>query len=292
LSRLDGRLHRQLTPMSAPAPLRLRPLEIGDVLDETFRLYRRHFLVLAGVSVAFAVPLAALAGYGFWSFFGSTLSQATNGNPIDVTQWGSLFVGLGLGYLVVIAIQPLQYGAITFAICESALGHPVTIGGMVRAAFRRYLHVLGYVLLIVAMVLLFCLFPLWIWILVGWVAVLPAMFIENLGLGAAMSRSWRLVQGRWWRTFLILFLVFILNYVVSLALEGFLYLGQALLSLVLSPYLALSIYEAAVIVVSALVNPILIIAIVLIYFDLRVRKEGIDLFQLAGRINPSPTAAA
>jgi hypothetical protein len=31
------------------------------------------------------------------------------------------------------------------------------------------------------------------------------------------------------------------------------------------------------------VNPILQIAIVLVYFDLRVRREAIDLFQLAQR---------
>jgi len=47
--------------VSAPVPLRLRPLEIGDVLDETFRMYRRHFLLLAGVSVIFSIPLAALS---------------------------------------------------------------------------------------------------------------------------------------------------------------------------------------------------------------------------------------
>jgi len=33
------------------------------------------------------------------------------------------------------------------------------------------------------------------------------MFIENTGLFAAMGRSWRLVEGRWWRTFFIVVLV-------------------------------------------------------------------------------------
>lgn len=254
------------------------------MLDETFRLYRRHFVVLAGVAVTFAIPLAALAGFGFWSLFGNLLTQASSGAPLDTSQLSGLFVGFGLGYVVNLALQPLQFGAITYAICESALGHPVTIGGMLNAALRKYIHVLGLILLLGAMGLLFCVFPLWIWILVGWVAVLPAMFVENLGLRGAMSRSWRLVQGMWWRTFFIILLVLILDYVVSLALDAFLYFGQALLSIVLSQYVALSIYEAASILVSGLVVPILLIAIVLLYFDLRVRKEGIDLFQLASRI--------
>ena len=118
------------------------------------------------------------------------------------------------------------------------------------------------------------------------------MFIEDTGLFPAMGRSWRLVEGRWWRTFFILLLVFVLNYVVSLALGAFLYLGQILLSLLLSPYLALAIYEGAVVLVSALVTPVLLIAIVLIYFDLRVRKEALDLFQLAHNVAVPPAAPA
>src|SRR6059058_83530 len=86
------------------------------------------------------------------------------------------------------------------------------------------------------------------------IAVLAAMFVENTGLFTAIGRSWRLVEGKWWRTFFILLLVLVLNYVVSLALGAFLYLGQILLSLLLSPYLALAIYEGAVVLVSALVT--------------------------------------
>src|SRR5207302_166483 len=120
--------------------------------------------------------------------------------------------------------------------------------------------------------------------------VLPVMFVENTGLVAAMGRSWQLVQGRWWRTFFILLLVFVMNYVVSLALGAFLYLGQILLSIFISPFLSLAIYQAGVIAVSGLTIPILQIAIVLIYFDLRVRREGLDLFQLAQRVAALPAA--
>jgi Membrane domain of glycerophosphoryl diester phosphodiesterase len=167
----------------------------------------------------------------------------------------------------------------------------VTLAGVLRSALRRYLKVMGFVFLVLVMEILFCAFPLWTWILVNWSAVLPAMFIENLGLGAAMGRSWNMVRGMWWRTFFILFLVGILWYVVTIALGAFFYLGQSLLGAVLSPYLALSIYEGAVILVQGLTVPILLIAIVLVYFDLRVRKEGIDLFQMASRLTASSAAA-
>jgi hypothetical protein len=137
----------------------------------------------------------------------------------------------------------------------------------------------------------FCLLPLWIWILVGWVALLPVMFIENTGLIAAMGRSWRLTQGYWWRTLFILFLVFIVYYVAQIALGAYLAGAQFLVVIVLSSVTTAWIFSAASIVVTSLVNPLLQIAVVLIYFDLRVRREAIDLFQLAQRaVTPQPAS--
>jgi hypothetical protein len=78
---------------------------------------------------------------------------------------------------------------------------------------------------------------------------------------------------------------------VASALGAFLFLAQTLLQIVVSPYVGLAISEAANIIVSSLVTPIFQIAIVLIYFDLRVRKEGLDLFQLAQHVGaPHPAA--
>src|ERR1700736_5967342 len=65
--------------VSAPAPLRLRPLEIGDLLDETFRIYRRHFLLFAGISVILAIPSAGLQGYSFFAIFNYLFSSSNAG---------------------------------------------------------------------------------------------------------------------------------------------------------------------------------------------------------------------
>jgi hypothetical protein len=274
--------------LSVPGPLRLRPLEIGDLLDETFRMYRRHFFLFAGISVILSLPLAASAGFSFYMVFNNLALQAASTQPPDL---GPTLVSLAIFFVIAIALYPLLYGSVTYAACESALGRPVTFWGALRAALRRYFHIIGYFLVLTGMALLFCVFPLWIWIGVRWIVWMPAMFIENIGLGAALGRSWRLVEGRWWRTFLILVLMYILIQVVASALQAFLFLGQLLLQAVLSSYLSLAISEATGIVVSSLVAPILQIATVLMYFDLRVRKEGLDLFQLAQRVGAPPPAA-
>ena len=269
--------------MSVTTPLRLRPLEIGDLLDETFRMYRRHFLLFAGLSVILSIPSAALSGFFSYALLNGLLQQANPGQAtvFNINFLGTTLVAAVVVLLVTIVLLPFFYGAVTFAACESALGRPVTAAGVLTGVLRNYFQLLGYWLLISLMLILFCLFPLWIWIWVSWVVVMPIMFIENLGLGAAMGRSRRLVEGRWWHTFLIVFLIFIIVYAVRIALGAFIGLGQGLLQLVVSPLVVVWISGTTSVIIDSLVNPILQIAIVLIYFDLRVRREGLDLFQLA-----------
>src|SRR5437867_13374851 len=76
-----------MSSVSAPVPLRVRPLEIGDVLDETFRMYRRHFLLLAGMSVIFSIPLAALSGYGYFALFDYISTRARRSIPGNFTTF-------------------------------------------------------------------------------------------------------------------------------------------------------------------------------------------------------------
>ncbi len=274
--------------MSATPPLRLRPLEVGDLLDETFRMYRRHFVLFAGTSVLVSIPSASLSGFFSYALFNGLLQSTSPGQPPNLRFLEPTLVAAVIILLITIALIPFFYGAVTFAACESALGRSVTAPGVLRGVARLYFPLLGYWLLIGLMTIAFCLLPLWIWIWVSWVVVMPVMFIENAGLGAAMGRSWRLVEGRWWRTFLIVFLIFIVFYAVRFALSAFIALGQTLLQLVISPLVVVWISGATGVIVDSLVNPVFQIAIVLIYFDLRVRREGLDLFQLAQGLPPPP----
>jgi hypothetical protein len=273
--------------VSAPAPLRLRPLEIGDLLDETFRLYRRHFLLFAGISAILAIPSAASSGFNYFAVFGSLFQSASE---LDTTTYLESQLAQIAALLINIGLLPFGFGAVIYAACESALGHAVTPGGVFGAVLRRYFPLLGFFLLIALMAVVFCLIPLWVWIWVNWVAVVPAMFVENIGLGAAMGRSWGLVTGRWWRTFLILFLIGVLTVVVRWALVAFAALPFAILSIFMSSYILLALAGAITVVVDALVNPVLQIAVVLVYFDLRVRREALDLFQMAARLSARPVA--
>lgn len=286
--------------VSVPAPLRLRPLEIGDLLDETFRMYRRHFLLFAGISLILAIPSAAATGLFLgWLSFALQLSGGSSPSttPFDLNALTSL-IGILVAALVVnLLILPFSHAAVTYAACESALGRPVTAGGLFRGVTRRYFPLLGYFLLFnsytawLAVILCVAPFALWLWGFVLWIAVVPVMFVENVGLGAAIGRSRQLLQGRWWRTFLILFLAFVVYEVVVVALGAFLQLAQFGLAIFVNPFIATTVTAASSGLISALVAPIIQIVVVLVYFDLRVRQEALDLFQVAHRIAvPAATA--
>lgn len=273
--------------MTVPVPLRLRPLEIGDLLDETFRLYRRHFLLFAGISVILAVPSAALFSLGFAAL---TAAAQANGGVFDSTGLGYFLASFGAALVIGILILPFTNTAVLYAACESAQGRPVTASAVFAGVGRRYFPLLAYWLVFNAytayLALILCVAPLvlWIWGFIGWVVVPPVLLVERIGLGAAFSRSWQLVQGRWWRTFLIVFLLLLIWFLVDLGLGAFINLAQSLLSVFVSPFLATVVSTAGGQLVGALANPILQIAVALIYFDLRVRKEALDLFQMANQL--------
>lgn len=276
--------------MSVSVPLRLRPLEVGDLLDETFRIYRRHFLLFAAIAVILAIPSAALTSLAL-AWFATGLEQTSGTDLTPVLGFLASFAAAGI---VSIFILPFTYGAITYAACESAIGRPVTAAGVFRGVLRRYFPLLGYWLLFntftmyVAIFLCVAPFILWVWVYVMWVAATPAMFVENVGLGQAISRSRSLVEGRWWRTFLILFLMGIVTYIVRVGLNGFLTISEVPLEAVLNPFLVSAIVQGLATLLAALVTPVTQILIVLIYFDLRVRREALDLFQMAHRLAAQP----
>ena len=102
-----------------------------------------------------------------------------------------------------------------------------------------------------------------IYLLVRFAFVSPAVVLERKGPGEALSRSAELVRGSWWRVFGIGLLVFILVAVANGVLGG-------VLVVLLSPRIA----NAVGVLVSILVQPFAMSALVLLYYDLRIRKEG------------------
>ena len=125
------------------------------------------------------------------------------------------------------------------------------------------------------------------WIGVKVSLVPSAIVLERAGIRAAVARSWRLTNGFFWRTFGTLLLVaVILNVAANIVVQPVSVIGT-LLAVVIDPTgtgaaLTVTIVTTVVsVILSLLIGAITAVVqaalVAVIYIDLRMRKEGLDL---------------
>jgi hypothetical protein len=146
-------------------------------------------------------------------------------------------------------------------------------------------EIIGFVLLVIPGLAVFCAA---VYLAVRWSLAIAAMMAEDVGPIRGLGRSWNLVSGQWWRTFGILLIVWIMQLIIT---YGLVILFGLIAALVTTGDFQLAVAQVGGTLLSALVSPIATIAITLLYFDLRVRKEGLDLDQLAQQTSPGPAPA-
>ena len=270
----------------------------GEILDETFRFYRRNFWLLVLLALAPQLPaLIVEIGSGQASQFGVLGGLIGSlGNPSAPQQASALpSINIGLvvaGYLVSLVLFPFSIGLVPRAGVDLAFGQPTGFRAVVLGVLRRYWALLGTSVLyvLVSLLALTCiLLPLSLWLLVRWAVAVPVLLAERAGPRQALSRSWQLTHDSWWRTFGILLVVLLIQYAASSALSV-IGLPIAVLVPFIPPIVRGTIVVTTSTLASALVTPIWQLCFVLIYLDLRVRKEHLDLWQLADQANAAALA--
>jgi hypothetical protein len=264
--------------------LDLRPLTLGEILDRTFSLYRRHivlFLGLVGIPqvLVMAFQLAQMAlQQNYPGRFG--LADAT-GLAIDLV----LLVVSGVVYL-------FSQGGTIFAVSEIYLGRTITIA----QALGRVQENLGFLFGVVVLNFLAMLGAAILFVIPGiYVACrlmicVPAALIEERGPRDSLSRSWDLTRGFAGRAFMIFLLFFALALAANLLLVTPFTVGMA--TTLRNPstlWLWLILTQVGARVAAILTQPILLIATSIFYYDLRVRKEAFDLQFM---MNPSAPPSA
>jgi hypothetical protein len=181
-------------------------------------------------------------------------------------------------------------GLLVFAIWIGGGGLAVVLGIVL---IRAHLAPIGG-LLIAAGVITSTVFAVLCY--VRWVVAAPAVILEGQGPRASLGRSWRLTKRSWWRVFGILLLVELIVLVASgvlgvpfdilRAVVGSGSGGNASgggLTVVFGAQTAATSLAATLItavggIVSASVTrPVLAGAVALLYVDLRMRREGLDI---------------
>ena len=261
----------------------LRPLSTSELLDRTFYLYRNNFPLFVGIT---AIPqLLVLALH---------LSAA-------VMAIGGQLIGLGVITLVslfanYVAIQ-VSHSATVVAVSNVHLDQPVSIGSAYRTARPAMLRVIGISLvIIIAAFLGFLLLVIpGIYLLLMWSLAIPVTVLEGGGLNVSTARSRQLTNGSRGRIFIIYLLIVVLAIVISVVIEWPLGILAALLGYRQTGNLMAvveAVQAAGNFISTCLIGPLATIALTLIYYDQRVRKEGFDLELMMARLQPQAATAA
>jgi hypothetical protein len=241
-----------------------------------FRLYAANFPLMLGVTAAAYVPLYALQLF-------AQAHKETFGLDLTTFIFGFLF------YLLLMSLTfPIATGAATYAISERYLGHEVTVGAALGRAFKR-LWTLSMAQLEVGLWIM-----LGIWLLIipailwglSYTLVVPVVMVEGFKAGPSLKRSWELVKGNRGKVFIVLFVITVIQGLVNAGVVGL----SALFLDHQSP--SGRLIDAALTDIAQIVlTPLIIIADILLYYDLRIRKEGFDLEMLSRDLAAIPETA-
>lgn len=251
----------------------------GGLLSGAFRLYFSNWLVLVGISALVVIPASLASSAIFHGLFGdAVLFRRLPGNRIETgPDFGkALAVTFALGILTLIVTQ-LATGATTRAAIVATAGGKPTVGDSYRVAGR----VLGSLLLVSLLSALVVFGGFLLLIIPGiifairLVATVPVVVAEDVRGTEALRRSWRLVKGDGWNVFGVLLVAGLLSGVVSAVVTAPFTNGE---------WFQIGVANA---IASTLTTPFITCVIVLIYLDLRARKEGLDREALARELGGS-----
>jgi hypothetical protein len=260
----------------------LRPLGTGEILDAGIKVYRTKFATMLKAVAVVIVPVQVLNVLITLSLPGTSTTAGTTTTTSD-SEWAGL-AALLLVLVINIVSSALAEAACLKAVSDTYLGTETDWRASLRFGFRRLGSLLWLTLIHGVIVLLgfaACIVP-GVWLYVAWSVAIPVLLIEGPRGFQALRRSFNLVRRRWWPTAGILILANLLATAVAAGI------GLLAVPLLFAGRDNEFVYDLASAVFGAVASvltiPFVAAVVAVIYFDLRVRKEGFDLQLMAQRI--------
>lgn len=243
----------------------LEPRKFTEILSETFNIYGKNFLRLAAIAAITAVISGGSHGF-FMLKTVMDFFSVKEGMRVPFSQY---FLLLSISSVIVLVVSPLVDGALIYAVSEQHFQQPISFSRAYRFAWSRAGFLMGsvllYYLIIFALVITIIGIPAAVYLGIRWSFIRQAALLEGCGVRASFSRSSYLVKQNWWRVFGILLVVGVISGAIN-SFSGIVpvlgYIFGALVSI-----------------------PITATATTLLYYDLRVRKEGYNLEKLAEELH-------
>jgi len=260
----------------------LRPLSTGELLDRTFSLYRSHFGLFVGI---FALPyLVVLAFRLVGLVFQSQTPQISNILMNLVWSMGALFL--------ILIVSAASQAAAVVAVSNLHLDRPASVMDSFSTVKGEIPGVIGVSLLVgmASGVAFFAFIVPGVLLLIMWSLAVPSKVLEHRSATDSMSRSMELTKGSRGRIFVIGLLIFVLSIGVSWLLQWPILIAAGFSMKTGIQRMAIGWQVAALVaefVSRSLVGALGTIALSLVYYDQRVRKEAFDLQLMMSTIDAS-----
>ena len=298
----------------------LRPMSTGEILDRTFNLYRNNFMLFAGIGVlpAGLLLIVQLIQSGMVSSVGTPgHAQRVDASLLAAGGIGIFFAGVA--YMIGLAIA---HAATVFAVSAVHLERTTTIGeayGRLSGRYGRVVWVVvqswlrafwpATVLLFIGITVVVSIrpkasaafaipmflglvaFAVGIFIYLRYTLAIAACVVEDIKATPAIKRSVFLSAGCRGQIVLIYFLMGIINSIVTWVFT----IPAVMLAAAVakgSPAATTLVTAVAGFLAATLAGPIVTIAIALVYFDQRVRKEAFDLQLMMAAVDGTPPPSA
>ena len=181
------------------------------------------------------------------------------------------------------AIYAIAGGVISLIARDVYLDLPVDVPEAFRVVATRLVTLLvaSFISVVLMGIGAFLLFVPALYVVARFVAVRQVVVLEDAGTGRALSRSSALTVGLKLHVLGTLGLILLLLIAVNL--------GAGFLIALIPSRVIVNVLSTAL---SVIAGPILGIAETVLYYDLRIRREGFDVEYLVGRDAPPPADSA
>ncbi|HSO03096.1 MAG TPA: hypothetical protein VLQ92_01340 [Candidatus Limnocylindrales bacterium] len=315
-------------PPPAPKPgiVPLRPLGVGELLDGALSLIRSNPRTVLGLAAVISAVSALLQTVGLWfSLQFIEVAEPVAGSEVDVTAELTSLVSGGIAQVVPALVagflQVLASGLFIILVGAAVLGRRLDAGQTWASLRPRILPLVGVTLLIglgsiLAVSVMFGVivalaFAIGTWAVLpglmigvgGGIALVyvyvrlsvasPALVMEGVGVVTSLTRSWALVRRSWWRVLGILILSAIitslLTTVVTVPITLIATLASGFSESLVPTVLASGV---ATLVAGIITLPFSAAVTGLLYIDLRMRREALDIELVSAGVQPSPDPLA
>jgi pimeloyl-ACP methyl ester carboxylesterase len=258
-----------LNPGAAPPPLSAFPIQ--------------SFLTFYAIVIGIALLQGLLVQSLLTGALANAISRSYLGRSVSILGayrlgWRS-YIALVVSALVLFLIGAAILALFIGCSIGAVIAFATTLRGPGAAATAGLISVLAVIgaFLLMSLVVLF--------FFVRFILTTQAIVLEHCGPLAGLGRSWRLVGGAFWRAFVVFILVILLSLLISLVpaylvifLLGLLPGGaNSVATLVWNQAVATLVSQIGLIIS----YPLLFSIYTLLYYDLRIRKEGYDIEVMA-----------